>query len=156
MISKSVSTISVTMNDRLNMIKGLLCQHKVDHYLVPNWRRHLWLSLQWCHNEHDDVSNLKPHDCLLNRLFKAQIKENTKALRHWPVTGEFPTQMASNAENVSIWWRHHGWRWPGGVSPVGDNPMQWNDNMTMSIDNCSKETCRQIITRKCDRLTMIR
>ena len=23
------------------------------------------------------------------------------------VTGEFPTQMASNAENVSIWWRHH-------------------------------------------------
>ena len=29
-----------------------------------------------------------------------------------PVTGEFPTQRASNAEKVSIWWRHHGqWRW---------------------------------------------
>ena len=25
-----------------------------------------------------------------------------------PVTGEFPAQMASNAENVSIWWRNHG------------------------------------------------
>ena len=25
-----------------------------------------------------------------------------------PVTGEFPAQMAINAENVSIWWRHHG------------------------------------------------
>ena len=25
-----------------------------------------------------------------------------------PETGEFPAQMASNAENVSIWWRHHG------------------------------------------------
>ena len=24
-----------------------------------------------------------------------------------PVTGEFPAQMVSNAENVSIWWRHH-------------------------------------------------
>ena len=24
-----------------------------------------------------------------------------------PVTGEFPAQGASNAENVSIWWRHH-------------------------------------------------
>ena len=24
-----------------------------------------------------------------------------------PVTGEFHAQMASNAENVSIWWRHH-------------------------------------------------
>ena len=23
------------------------------------------------------------------------------------VPGEFPTQMASNAENVSIWWRRH-------------------------------------------------
>ena len=25
-----------------------------------------------------------------------------------PVAGEFPTQSDSNAENVSIWWRHHG------------------------------------------------
>ena len=24
-----------------------------------------------------------------------------------PVTGEFPVQRASNAENISIWWRHH-------------------------------------------------
>ena len=24
-----------------------------------------------------------------------------------PVTGEFPAQRASNAKNVSIWWRHH-------------------------------------------------
>ena len=24
-----------------------------------------------------------------------------------PGTGELPAQMASNAENVSIWWRHH-------------------------------------------------
>ena len=24
-----------------------------------------------------------------------------------PGTGEFPAQMASSAENVSIWWRHH-------------------------------------------------
>ena len=24
-----------------------------------------------------------------------------------PGTGEFPTQMACNTENVSIWWRHH-------------------------------------------------
>ena len=36
-----------------------------------------------------------------------------KAQRHCPLcgeftgTGEFPAQRASNAENVSIWWRHH-------------------------------------------------
>ena len=29
------------------------------------------------------------------------------------VTGEFPAQMASNAENVSIWWRHHEQVGPG-------------------------------------------
>ena len=27
--------------------------------------------------------------------------------RNSSVTGEFPAQRASNAENVSIWWRHH-------------------------------------------------
>ena len=26
-------------------------------------------------------------------------------IHRWP--GEFPAQMDSNAENVSIWWRHH-------------------------------------------------
>ena len=25
------------------------------------------------------------------------------------VTGKFPAQRASNAENVPIWWRHHWW-----------------------------------------------
>ena len=37
----------------------------------------------------------------------ARIKENIKAPRHWLLTGEFPVQRVSNAENVSIWWRHH-------------------------------------------------
>ena len=45
-------------------------------------------SLQWRHNERDCVWNHHPHDCLLNRLFKAQIKENTKAPRHWLLWGE--------------------------------------------------------------------
>ena len=41
-------------------------------------------------------------------VFRAQIKENIKAPRHWPLcgeftgTGEFPAQRASNAENVSV------------------------------------------------------
>ena len=43
------------------------------------------------------------------RFIQAQIKKNIKAPRHWPLceTGEFPTQMASNEENASIWWRYH-------------------------------------------------
>ena len=31
------------------------------------------------------------------------------------MTGEFPAQMASNAENVFIWWRHHE---PEDTAPV--------------------------------------
>ena len=69
-------------------------------------------SLQWHHNERDGVSNHQPLDCLLNRLLKHRSKKQPK-LRvtvlcegNSPVTGEFPAQRASNAENVSIWWRH--------------------------------------------------
>ena len=68
---------------------------------------------QWRHNEHDGVSNHQPHDCLLNHLFRSRLKKAPKfritglCARNSPVTGEFPTQRASNRENVSIWWRHH-------------------------------------------------
>ena len=50
---------------------------------------HISKTLQWRHYEHDGVSNHQPHDCLFNCLFKAQIKENIKAPRHWPLWGEF-------------------------------------------------------------------
>ena len=30
-----------------------------------------------------------------------------RGIHRGPVPGEFPAQMASNAGNVSIWWRHH-------------------------------------------------
>ena len=66
------------------------------HPLVKNYS----LTLQWRHNRHDSVSNHQPCDCLLNRLFRRRS-----------VTSEFPAQMASNTENVSIWWRHHGCQW---------------------------------------------
>ena len=57
--------------------------------------------LQWRHNDHNGVSNHQPHCCLLS-FIQAQIKENIKAPRHWPLcgeftgTGEFPAQSASN------------------------------------------------------------
>ena len=73
--------------------------------------------LEWRHNGHDSVSNPQPHDCLLNRLFWHRSKKTSKfrvtglCVGNSPGTGEFPAQMASYAENVSIWWRHHGKRW---------------------------------------------
>ena len=47
------------------------------------------VTLQWRHNERDGVSNYQPHYFLLNRFFKAQIKENIEAPHHWPFWGEF-------------------------------------------------------------------
>ena len=51
---------------------------------------------------------MQPHGCLLNRLFRRRPKKTSK-LR---VTGLcedrwIPRTKTSNAENVSIWWRHH-------------------------------------------------
>ena len=70
-------------------------------------------TLQWRHNERYGVSNHQPNDCLLKRLFRRRSKKTSK-LRvtglfagNSPVSGEFHAQMASNAENFSIWWRHH-------------------------------------------------
>ena len=69
--------------------------------------------LQWRHNGRDNVSYHQPQDCLLNRLFKRRSKKTSKlrltglCAGNSSGTGEFTAQMASYAENVSIWWRHH-------------------------------------------------
>ena len=74
---------------------------------------HTRCSLRWRHNERDSVSNHQPHDCLLNRLFRRRSNKTSKlrvtglCVGNSPGTGEFSAQMASYAENVSIWWRHH-------------------------------------------------
>ena len=82
-----------------------------------HWWPDMWIhlkALHWRHNEPDCVSNHQPHDCLLNRLFRRWSKKTSKlrvtglCAGNSPGTGEFPAQMVSNAENVSIWWRHHG------------------------------------------------
>ena len=71
------------------------------------------LTLHWCHNDHGGVSNHQPRGCLINCLIRRRSKKTSKlrvtgpCVGNSPGTGEFPAQMASNAENVSIWWRHH-------------------------------------------------
>ena len=73
-------------------------------------------ALRWRHNGCDSVSNHQPHHCLLNRLFRRRSKKTSKlrvtglCAGNSPGTGEFSAQMASNAENVSISWRHHGFQ----------------------------------------------
>ena len=83
--------------------------HEICNDMLPVVR---W-SLQWRHDGRDSVSTHQPHDCLLNRLFRRRSKKTSKlrvtglCAGNSPVTGEFPEQMASNAETVSIWLRRH-------------------------------------------------
>ena len=87
----------------------------VYHLFLPLYQKKCvsFMALQWRHNDRDGVSNHQPHDCLLNRLFRCRSKEASKlrvtslCLGNSPGAGEFPAQRASNAENASIWWRHH-------------------------------------------------
>ena len=65
------------------------------------------------YNDRGGVSGHQPHDCLLSRLFRRRSKKTSKlrvtglCAGNSPAIGEFPAQRASNAENVSIWLRHH-------------------------------------------------
>ena len=70
------------------------------------------VSLQWRTNWHYCISNHQPYNCLLNCLFCHRSMKTSKlhiiglCVGNLPVTAEFPAQMASNAENVSIWLPH--------------------------------------------------
>ena len=69
--------------------------------------------LQWRQNERHNVSNHQSFHWLLNYWFRHRWKKTSKlhvtglCAEILPVTGNFPTQKACNAENVSIWWRYH-------------------------------------------------
>ena len=99
------------------------------------------MPLQWRHNGHDNVSNHQPHDCLLNRLFRRRSKKTSKlrvtglCAGNSPGAGEFPSQMASYAENVSmfphkasdaeLWW----FRWSASEQAVKntiETPVIWD------------------------------
>ena len=90
--------------------------------LFDDWYQQVWLGPnQWFHDHYnnvkisDGVSTHRRLDCLLNRMFRCKLKITSK-LRvtglcegNPPVTGGFPPQRASYAENVFIWWRYHDW-----------------------------------------------
>ena len=108
-------------HNKTNLIKTVLIKTWILCYIqqccwfygtgnILKWTR---MPLQWRHNGHDGVSNNQLRDCLLNRLFRRKSKKTSKlrvtglCAGNSPGTGEFPAQMAKDAECVSIWWRHH-------------------------------------------------
>ena len=97
------------------------CYHHVPFY-ISHWLHSPLLHLFTVESRYDTIwacfLSLHYNDVIMGTLasqpfIRAQIKENIKAPRHWPLcgkftgTGEFPAQRVSNAENGPIWWRHH-------------------------------------------------
>ena len=87
------------------------CQKRHITHPHDGWYTWCHQLLQWRHNGCDGIWNHQPHNCWLNHLFRHRLKKTSK-LRvtgvcggNSPVTSEFPAQIASYAENVSIWWR---------------------------------------------------
>ena len=95
------------------------------------------VSLLWRPNGHDGISNHQPHNCLLNHLFRCRSKKTLKlrvtglCVGNSPVTSEFPAQMASNAENVSIY----------DVIMCNCQELQWCQTRFMMFKITSNLTC---------------
>ena len=47
------------------------------------------------------------------------------------VSGEFPAQLASNAESFSIWWRHHDL--PGPIVTMSNIVFKYTNNQNAQI-----------------------
>ena len=89
-------------------------------HLIYNTIKYKWFypcgimeTLRERHNERYGVSNHRRIDCLLKRLFRHRSQKTSKVSvaslceGNSPVNVWFPSQRASNADNVFIWWRHH-------------------------------------------------
>ena len=123
-LSVCIHTCGIILNIFGNKsIKGHIQHFKMANVLWLEVHFILWMkyelkfsfqTLQCCHNEDDGISSRQPHDCLLNRLLKRRSKKTSKLHVTYLcegnslVTGEFPAQRASNAENVAIRWCCHG------------------------------------------------
>ena len=110
--------------------------------------RGMLLELQWRHNH--GVSNHRRHNGLLNRLFRRRSKKTSQlritGLCGRNLTGEFPSQRASNAENVSMWWHHlwtagptislHEWNALDGTLVNSPHKGHWRGALMFSL-NCA-------------------
>ena len=132
--------ILIELTQRLANVSPTSCWECLEIWQEESWgKMPTGTALQWRHNGHDSVSNHQPHDCLLSRLFRRRSKKTPKprvtglCTGNSPGTGEFPAPMASNAENVSIGWRHHG------LKRGNQNIISWK-----IVTKCLRQICNRL------------
>ena len=90
------------------------------YIIIAPWNLHLPTAMPWGNIvntlqwRHDAMASQITSPTIVSSAVHSGADDETSKLRgtglcagNSPVTGEFPTQRASNAEYVSIWWRHH-------------------------------------------------
>ena len=105
----SAKLLGVTKpNDDNNDVKHTVTWHKMHTTFDPN--HYCDVTMGWWRLK-------SPAPRLFSQPFiRAQIKEDIKAPRHWPLCGEFtddrwiPRTNGQWRGNVSNWWRHHALR----------------------------------------------
>ena len=80
-------------------------------YFYISWNTFLSIeicfgSLQWRHSRRDGFQITSLTIVYLTAYSGSKLRVTGLCAGNSPVTGEFPVQMASNAEKISIWWRH--------------------------------------------------
>ena len=104
------------------------------HFYRFGW----WANKEWHHNERDDVWNHRRLDCLLNHMFRCSSKKNQSSASLAFVRRIHRSQKVSNADNVSIWWHHRGYRCYGAIYHNADSTMT-----TMSPESCDTDIMLQ-------------
>ena len=135
---RSLANIPSPKDTRHAIRRSLIVVNKYPHASQIYYH-----TLQWRHNNSDVVLNHQPHDCLLNLLSRGRSTKTSK-LRvtglcegNSPLIGEFPAKRFSNAEKVSIWWRHHAvyGSWSGSTCMYTRTPKLLLDEKTAEAEN---------------------
>ena len=85
----------------------------------------IWSYTQWFHYNDVIMSLMASQITSLTIVYSivySKLRTIGLCAGNSPVTGEFPAQMNSNAENISIWWRHHVRNIPGASRPYWLRP----------------------------------
>ena len=89
-LNVTVNNVSLPSSDTMKVLGTAIDDRWTSggHVSRPegNW---MYFALQWRNNGREGFSNHRRLNCLLNCLFRRRFKENTKALRHWPLWGKF-------------------------------------------------------------------
>ena len=111
------SLICSWINDWVNNREAGEMRRHPGHYDVNVMHHWFWVKLRPHYSDVIMTTMASPINSLIivcSTIYSSTDKNKTSKLHvtglsegNSPVTGEFPTQRASNSENVSIWWCHH-------------------------------------------------